>query len=192
MFKAQQRRTPSALSTRPLGHFALHCRQEARLPGAAVLAGSGVAGPGSSLASSLRPRACPSLPPCGSSCIYPCPALIPLSSSVAAFCLSGCVFYWGHLATSLPVPFWAVPPWTLSVTFLPSASCLLLSSLSISLSVSGTTLASFLSLCFPIFSISGSLSLSVSRPSLCQSFPLEVFVSLCLWSCTCMCSCLPG
>lgn len=146
----------------------LHCRQEARLPGAVMPAGSRLAGP-----ASLCLPAAPAL-------LYPCPAFIPLFSSIAAFCLAGCVLRVAscHFST---YPFLGSP--------------------------SQDSLSPFLSLCFPVC---GGLDLCLwHQPAsflfLCLSYFLclwasfsvspeslsvtlsEVSISLCLCSCVCFC-----
>ena len=119
--------------------------------------------------------------------LSPRPALFPLSNCAAPFCLAGCVFYW-HRASSLPDPLWAVP--ALTLLSLPQflSPTLPLHPLLLSLSVSGTTPASFLSFSFPIFSLCLILFICLSL-GLCQPVPLVVsayvFVSGLVSVCVC-------
>ena len=137
----------------------LHCRQEARLPGAVMPAGSGLAGPGCSLASSLRPRACLSLPPYSSSPALSMPCFHPsfqlcCSHLSGWLCLTGGILPLLYLSLSgLSLPRLPQP---LSFPLLPCLWWYL------ALCLSGTTPASFLFLYLFLFSLSLGLFLSLS------------------------------
>lgn len=161
----------------------LQCRQEARMPGAVMPAGSGLAGPGSSLASSLRPRACLSLPPCGCSpvlsrlCFHPsfqlCCSLLP-----GWLYLTGGILPLLYLSLSgLSLPRLSQP---FSFPLLPCLWC------SLPLCLSGTTPASFVSF-FSIFSYFLYLWASFSFFPESLSITLSQEITLCLWSCVCFC-----
>ena len=171
----------------------LQCRQEARLPAAVMPAGSGLAGPGSSLASSLRPRACLSLPPYGCSpvlsrlCFHPsfqlCCSLLP-----GWLYLTGGILPLLYLSLSgLSLPRLLQP---FSFPLLPCLWC------SLPLCLSGTTPASFVSF-FSIFSyflylwasfsfFPESLSITLSR-EITLSLVLCVFLFIPLGPCILLC-----
>lgn len=144
----------------------LHCRQEARLPGAVMPAGSRLAGPAS--------LCLPAAPPL----LYPCPAFIPLFSSVAAFCLAGCVLRVAscHFSTC---PFLGSPS---QVSLSPFLSLCFPVCGGLLISVSGTSPLHFFFSVFRISSVSGPLSWSL--PSLCQSlFLRSLFLSVSVLAC---------